>query len=85
VRNHIDPFLGTLKAEGLQLDEDDAFCRGLGATTIRQINFLLSGAYNRAKKRWKWVTHNSLEDAELSSCSPWPRTAAPLVAAMTWV
>jgi hypothetical protein len=38
-------------------------CRPLGATTIRQIHFLLHGAYKRAA-RWKWVPVNPITDAE---------------------
>jgi integrase len=35
----------------------------LGAVTIRQIHFLLHGAYKRAV-RWKWVSANPIMDAE---------------------
>jgi integrase len=38
-------------------------CRPLGATAIRQIHFLLHGAYKRAV-RWKWVAVNPIADAE---------------------
>lgn len=38
-------------------------CRPLGATTIRHMHFILSGAYKRAV-RWKWVTINPLPEAE---------------------
>src|SRR6266536_4244421 len=38
-------------------------CRPLGATTIRQIHFLLHGAYKRAV-RWKWVPANPITDAD---------------------
>ncbi len=38
-------------------------CRPLGATTIRHMHFILSGAYKRAV-RWKWVTVNPLPEAE---------------------
>lgn len=38
-------------------------CRPLGATTIRHMHFILSGAYKRAV-RWKWVTVNPLAQAE---------------------
>jgi integrase len=38
-------------------------CRPLGATTIRHMHFILSGAYKRAV-RWKWVTVNPLTQAE---------------------
>lgn len=38
-------------------------CRPLGATTIRHMHFILSGAFKRAV-RWKWVTASPLPDAE---------------------
>ncbi|MGB8257058.1 MAG: integrase, partial [Pseudonocardiaceae bacterium] len=38
-------------------------CRPLGATTIRHMHFILSGAYKRAV-RWKWVSVNPLHQAE---------------------
>jgi integrase len=38
-------------------------CRPLGATTVRHMHFILSGAYKRAV-RWKWVTVNPLTQAE---------------------
>ena len=42
---------------------DDRCARPLGATTIRHMHFILSGAYKRAV-RWKWVTVNPLPEAE---------------------
>lgn len=38
-------------------------CRPLGATTIRHMHFILSGAYKRAV-RWKWVTVSPIGQAE---------------------
>ncbi|MBV9163837.1 MAG: tyrosine-type recombinase/integrase [Pseudonocardiales bacterium] len=38
-------------------------CKPLAAATIRQIHFLLSGAYNRAIK-WRWVSRNPISQAE---------------------
>jgi integrase len=38
-------------------------CRPLAAATIRQIHFLLSGAYHRAVK-WRWVSRNPISQAE---------------------
>ncbi|MGQ0776442.1 MAG: tyrosine-type recombinase/integrase [Pseudonocardiales bacterium] len=38
-------------------------CRPLGATTIRHMHFILSGAYKRAV-RWKWVTVSPINQAE---------------------
>jgi integrase len=38
-------------------------CRPLGATTIRHMHFILSGAYKRAV-RWKWVMDSPLRQAE---------------------
>jgi integrase len=44
-------------------------CRGLGARTIRHIHFLLSGAYNEAK-RWRWVTDNPMGEAKPPAAPP---------------
>jgi integrase len=52
-------------------------CRGLGARTIRHIHFLLSGAYNEAR-RWKWVNDNPMGEAKPPAApppSPKPPTA----------
>jgi integrase len=38
-------------------------CRPLGATTIRHMHFILSGAYKRAV-RWTWVMDSPLRQAE---------------------
>ena len=38
-------------------------CRPLADATIRQIHFLLSGAFNRAVK-WRWVSRNPISQAE---------------------
>jgi integrase/DNA-binding transcriptional regulator YhcF (GntR family) len=38
-------------------------CKPLAAATIRQIHFLLSGAFNRAIK-WRWVSRNPISQAE---------------------
>jgi integrase/DNA-binding transcriptional regulator YhcF (GntR family) len=63
-------------------------CEGLGATTIRHIHFLLSGAYNRAKK-WKWAFENPMGEAEPPAAptpSPKPPTAhqAALIINEAW-
>jgi integrase len=53
-------------------------CRPLGATTIRHMHFILSGAYKRAV-RWKWVTVNPLPEAEPPAApvpNPHPPSAA---------
>lgn len=53
-------------------------CRPLAPTTIRQIHFILSGAYKRAV-RWGWVAENPTAKAEPPSASkpnPQPPTAA---------
>ena len=42
---------------------DQHRCRPLGATTIRHMHFILSGAYKRAV-RWKWVIVNPLTQAQ---------------------
>lgn len=38
-------------------------CRPLGPSTIRQIHFILSGAFKRAV-RWRWVATNPMPQAE---------------------
>ena len=53
-------------------------CRPLGATTIRHMHFILSGAYKRAV-RWKWVTDSPLRQAEPPAApvpNPHPPSAA---------
>ena len=50
-------------------------CRPLGATTIRHMHFILSGAYKRAV-RWKWVTVNPLTQAE-PPAAPMPNPHPP--------
>ncbi|MGH3538334.1 MAG: tyrosine-type recombinase/integrase [Pseudonocardiaceae bacterium] len=50
-------------------------CRPLGATTIRHMHFILSGAYKRAV-RWKWVTLNPLPEAE-PPAAPMPNPHPP--------
>ncbi|MGO1049210.1 tyrosine-type recombinase/integrase [Crossiella sp. CA198] len=44
-------------------------CKPLGATAVRHIHFLLSGAYKRAN-RWKWVSHNPCTQAEPPPAPP---------------
>ncbi|MGH3802282.1 MAG: tyrosine-type recombinase/integrase, partial [Pseudonocardiaceae bacterium] len=53
-------------------------CRPLGATTIRHMHFILSGAYKRAV-RWKWVTVNPLRQAE-PPAAPMPNPHPPSAA-----
>jgi integrase len=53
-------------------------CRPLGATTIRHMHFILSGAYKRAV-RWKWVTVNPLPEAE-PPAAPLPNPHPPSAA-----
>ncbi|HSL09033.1 MAG TPA: tyrosine-type recombinase/integrase [Pseudonocardiaceae bacterium] len=53
-------------------------CRPLGATTVRHMHFILSGAYKRAV-RWKWVSVSPVGQAEPPAApapSPRPPTAA---------
>lgn len=50
-------------------------CRPLGATTIRHIHFLLSGAFKRAV-RWKWVSVSPVGQAE-PPAAPAPRPSPP--------
>ncbi|MCA1604683.1 MAG: tyrosine-type recombinase/integrase, partial [Acidobacteria bacterium] len=44
-------------------------CRPLASSTIRQIHFILSGAYKRAL-RWRWVTTSPVVQAEPPSARP---------------
>lgn len=56
-------------------------CRALGATAIRQIHYLLSGAYKRAV-RWKWVGENPVSQVEPpASPPPSPKPPSPEEAA----
>jgi integrase len=56
-------------------------CKPLADATIRQIHFLLSGAYNRAVK-WRWVSRNPIGQAEPpASPSPDPEPPTPAEAA----
>ncbi|MGH3864697.1 MAG: tyrosine-type recombinase/integrase [Pseudonocardiaceae bacterium] len=56
-------------------------CRPLADATIRQIHFLLSGAYNRAVK-WRWVSRNPISQADPpASPSPDPEPPSPEEAA----
>jgi integrase len=56
-------------------------CKPLADATIRQIHFLLSGAYNRAVK-WRWVSRNPISQAEPpASPSPDPEPPSPAEAA----
>ncbi|HEX2262697.1 MAG TPA: tyrosine-type recombinase/integrase [Pseudonocardiaceae bacterium] len=53
-------------------------CQPLGATTIRHMHFILSGAYKRAV-RWKWVRDSPLRQAEPPAApvpNPHPPSAA---------
>jgi integrase/DNA-binding transcriptional regulator YhcF (GntR family) len=52
-------------------------CKGLGASTIRQIHWILSGALDRAVV-WKWISVNPAEQADkpgLPTPNPQPPTA----------
>lgn len=53
-------------------------CKPLAAATIRQIHFLLSGAYNRAIK-WRWASRNPISQAE-PPASPSPDPDPPKAA-----
>jgi integrase len=56
-------------------------CRPLGATTIRHMHFILSGAYKRAV-RWKWVTVSPVGQAEPPTAPvPNPHPPSPQEAA----
>lgn len=50
-------------------------CKPLAASTVRQIDAILSGACRRAI-RWKWMTVNPLEDAE-PPAAPTPNPQPP--------
>ncbi|MCE3552827.1 site-specific integrase [Pseudonocardia sp. RS11V-5] len=53
-------------------------CKPLARSTVRQIHFILSGAFRKAK-RWRWVAVNPCEMAEpppASAPNPQPPTAA---------
>ena len=47
-------------------------CTPLGNATIRQIHFILSGAFKRAV-RWRWVSLNPMAQAEPPAPKPNPR------------
>lgn len=53
-------------------------CKPLADATIRQIHFLLSGAYHRAIK-WRWVSRNPISQAE-PPASPSPDPDPPRAA-----
>jgi integrase len=53
-------------------------CRPLGASTIRQIHFILSGALKRAV-RWRWIATNPAVQAEPPP-APKPNPRPPTVA-----
>ncbi|RTL61780.1 MAG: integrase [Pseudonocardiaceae bacterium] len=50
-------------------------CRPLGASTIRHIHFLLSGAFSRAV-RWRWVSVSPISEA-LPPAAPKPNPQPP--------
>jgi hypothetical protein len=50
-------------------------CRPLGASTIRQIHFILSGALKRAV-RWRWIATNPIARAE-PPAAPKPNPRRP--------
>ncbi|MDP9240591.1 MAG: site-specific integrase [Actinomycetota bacterium] len=50
-------------------------CQPLGASTIRQIHWILSGALKRAV-RWRWIAHSPTTQADLPS-SPTPNPQPP--------
>lgn len=50
-------------------------CRPLGATTIRHMHFILSGAYRRAV-RWRWVSVSPVDQAE-PPAAPTPNPQPP--------
>jgi integrase len=50
-------------------------CKPLGASSVRQIHFILSGAYKRAV-RWRWVAVSPIMQAEPPS-APKPNPAPP--------
>lgn len=52
-------------------------CQPLGATTIRHMHFVLSGAYKRAV-RWRWVSVSPIDQAEPpGGAEAQPATAEP--------
>lgn len=53
-------------------------CRPLGATTIRHMHFILSGAFRRAVK-WKWVSVSPVGQAE-PPAAPSPNPKPPITA-----
>jgi integrase len=53
-------------------------CRPLGASTIRQIHFILSGAFRQAV-RWKWVSVNPMPTAQ-PPAAPTPNPTPPSAA-----
>jgi integrase len=53
-------------------------CRPLAASTIRQIHWVLSSAFNRAV-RWRWLTRNPIDDVDPPS-SPQPKPNPPSAA-----
>lgn len=64
-------------------------CRALGASTIRQIHFIFSGALKRAV-RWRWIATNPITQAEPPAApkpNPRPPTAgeAAQILAAAWM
>jgi integrase len=53
-------------------------CKGLAASTIRQVHWILSGAFERAV-RWKWIALNPAEQADKPAL-PHPDPRPPSVA-----
>jgi integrase len=50
-------------------------CRPLAASTVRQIHWILSGAFSRAV-RWRWLAHNPIELA-MPPSAPQPKPKPP--------
>jgi integrase len=50
-------------------------CRPLAASTIRQIHWILSGAFSRAV-RWRWLMRNPIDEA-MPPAAPAPRPTPP--------
>lgn len=50
-------------------------CRPLSASTVRQIHWILSGAFSRAV-RWRWIMRNPIDDAVLPTL-PAPKPDPP--------
>jgi hypothetical protein len=81
-RDHCDgrPFVEHRKSEPGHVCEPRCRpheCRPLTGTTIRQIHFLLNGAFKRAV-RWRWVAVNPIAQAEPPTATkpnPRPPTA----------